>query len=215
MERKMNQIVHAKTFDRARRWHGGIGEAALDTLFREGRTHNGWLDRPVPHHLLEEAVDLAKMGPTAVNASPLRIVFVESEDGKERLRPTLSPGNVDKTVAAPVTAILAHDLAFHEFLPKLFPHVDLRQMFVDNRALAVETAVQNATLQAAHFILAVRAVGLDAGPMGGFDKDKLDAAFFLGTTLRSNLLVNIGYGDPAKLFPRGPRLAFSEIARFA
>lgn len=211
----MNQIVHAKTFDRARRWHDGIGEEVLDTLFREARTHNGWLDRPVQHHLLEEAVDLAKMGPTAVNASPLRIVFVESEDGKERLRPTLSPGNVDKTMAAPATAILAHDLAFHKLLPRLFPHVDLRQMFVDNPSLAAETAVQNATLQAAYFILSVRAVGLDAGPMGGFDKDKVDAAFFPGTTLRSNLLVNIGYGDATKLFPRSPRLAFSEIARFA
>ena len=210
----MNQAVNVGNLDRARPWHGGVNEAALDTLFREARTHNGWLDRPVPHYLLEEAVDLAKMGPTAVNASPLRIVFVESESGKESLRPSLSPGNVDKTMAAPVTAILAHDLAFYDYLPRLFPQMDARQMFLDNPGLAAETAVQNATLQAAYFILAVRAVGLDAGPMGGFDKDKLDKAFFAETTLRSNLLVNIGYGDEAKLFPRSPRLEFSEIARF-
>jgi 3-hydroxypropanoate dehydrogenase len=211
----MNQVANVRNFDRVRPWNSGVDDAALDKLFREARTHNGWLDRPVPHRLLEEAVDLAKMGPTAVNASPLRIVFVESEEGKERLRPSLSAGNVDKTMAAPVTAILGHDLAFHDLLPKLFPHMDARQMFVDNPELAAETAAQNATLQAAYFILAVRAVGLDAGPMGGFDKHELDTAFFAGTTLRSNLLVNIGYGDAAKLFPRSPRLEFSEIARFA
>jgi len=210
----MNQVATVRNLDRARPWNGGVDDAALDKLFREARTYNGWLDRPVPHHLLEQAVDLAKMGPTAVNASPFRIVFVESEDGKERLRPTLSPGNIDKTMAAPVTAVLALDLAFHDLLPRLFPHMDARQMFVDNPELAAETAVQNATLQAAYFILAVRAVGLDAGPMGGFDKDKLDKAFFAGTTVRSNLLVNIGYGDAAKLFARSPRLETSEIARF-
>ncbi len=168
-----------------------------------------------PIDLLEAAVELAKMGPTAVNASPLRIVFVDSEEGKERLRPTLSAGNLDKTMSAPVTAILAHDLAFHEHLPRLFPHMDVGPMFSGNAELAAQTAVQNATLQAAYFLLALRAVGLDTGPMGGFDKDKLDAEFFAGTTLRSNLLVNIGYGDETKLFPRSPRLDFSEIASFA
>ena len=211
----MNQALNVRTLERARLWREGIDDGALDTLFREARTHNGWQARPVPRHLLEEAVDLAKMAPTAVNSSPFRVIFVDSEDGKQRLRPTLSAGNVDKTIAAPVTAILAHDLAFHELLPRLFPHMDLKPMFAGNAELAAQTAVQNATLQAAYFILAIRAVGLDAGPMGGFDKDKVDAEFFAGTTLRSNLLVNIGYGDETKLFPRSPRLAFGEIASFA
>jgi 3-hydroxypropanoate dehydrogenase len=211
----MNRAVNLKAVEQAQPWREGVDARALDMLFREARTHNGWQDRPVSRDLLEEAVELAKMGPTAVNASPLRILFVASEEGKERLRPTLSPGNLDKTMAAPTTAILAHDLAFHEFLPRLFPHMDVKPMFVENAELAAQTAVQNATLQAAYFLLALRAVGLDTGPMGGFDKDKIDAEFFAGTTLRSNLLVNIGYGDETKLFPRSPRLDFLEIAQFA
>jgi 3-hydroxypropanoate dehydrogenase len=211
----MNQAVNARALDRARPWRAGLDDGALDTLFREARTHNGWQEKPVPRHLLERALDLAKMGPTAVNSSPLRVVFVDSEAGKQRLRPALSPGNLDKTMAAPVTAILAHDVAFHEFLPRLFPHMDLKPMFAGNAELASETAFHNATLQAAYFILALRAVGLDTGPMGGFDKEKVDEEFFAGTTLRSNLLVNIGYGDDAKLFPRSPRLDFGEIASFA
>jgi 3-hydroxypropanoate dehydrogenase len=210
----MNQVVNVNTFDRAEPWDLGVDDQSLDKLFREARTHNGWLDRPVPKYLLEQAVDLAKMGPTALNTSPMRIAFVTSEAGKERLRPTLSPGNVDKTMAAPVTAILAHDLAFYELLPRLFPHMDAQAMFADNPKLAAEAALQNATLQAAYFILAVRAVGLDAGPMGGFDKAKIDEAFFVGSNLRSNLLVNIGYGDKTKLFPRSPRLDADEIAHF-
>jgi 3-hydroxypropanoate dehydrogenase len=211
----MNRAVNLKAVEQAQPWREGVDARALDMIFREARTHNGWQDRPVSRDLLEEAVELAKMGPTAVNASPLRILFVASEEGKERLRPTLSPGNLDKTMAAPTTAILAHDLAFHEFLPRLFPHMDVKPMFVENAELAAQTAVQNATLQAAYFLLALRAVGLDTGPMGGFDKDKIDAEFFAGTTLRSNLLVNIGYGDETKLFPRSPRLDFLEIAQFA
>jgi 3-hydroxypropanoate dehydrogenase len=214
-ESEMNQALNLRAVEQAQPWRAGVDARALDILFREARTHNGWQDRPVPRDLLEDAVDLAKMGPTAVNASPLRIVFVESEEGKERLRPTLSPGNIDKTIAAPVTAILAHDLVFYEHLPKLFPHMDVKPMFAGNAELAKDTAFQNATLQDAYFILALRAVGLDTGPMGGFDKDKVDKEFFAGTTLRSNLLVNIGYGDDTKLFPRSPRLDFSEIAQFA
>lgn len=211
----MNQAVNVRKLDKARIWHEGVDGAALDTLFRKARTQNGWLDRPVPRHLLEQAVDLAKMAPTALNASPLRIVFVESEEGKARLRPALSPGNVDKTMAAPVTAILAQDLAFHDHMPRLFPHMDVQEMFAGNAELAAETASYNATLQAAYFILAIRAVGLDTGPMGGFDNKQVDNEFFAGTSLRSNLLVNVGYGDESKLFPRSPRFDFAEIASFA
>ena len=210
----MNQIVNQQVFaDTAP--DGRLDAGALDRLFRGARTHNGWLDRPVPHDLLEEAVELAKLGPTAVNASPFRVIFVETAEGKARLKPTLSPGNVEKTMAAPVTAIVAHDLAFHDHLPRLFPHMDVRPMFADNAAVAEATASQNGTLQLAYLILALRAVGLDTGPMGGFDKDKVDAEFFAGTTIRSNLLVNIGYGDHSKLFPRSPRLDFHEIASYA
>ena len=211
----MNQIVNQRVFAEADAAGGRLSAAALDQLFREARTHNGWLDRPVPHDLLEEAVELAKLGPTAVNASPFRVVFVESAEAKARLKPALSPGNVDKTMSAPVTAIVAHDLAFYDHLPRLFPHMDARPMFADNEAVAEATASQNGTLQLAYLILALRAVGLDTGPMGGFDKDKVDAEFFAGTTIRSNVLVNIGYGDHSKLFPRSPRLAFDEIARYA
>jgi len=211
----MNQIANQRAFETSEPADGRLSAAALDQLFRAARTHNGWLDKPVPHALLEEAVELAKLGPTAVNASPFRVVFVETAEGKARLKPALSPGNVDKTMAAPVTAIVAHDLAFYEHLPRLFPHMDARPMFADNQAAATATASQNGTLQLAYLILALRAVGLDTGPMGGFDKDAVDAAFFAGTTLRANLLVNIGYGDHSKLFPRSPRLAFDEIASYA
>lgn len=210
----MNQIVQRQALDRSEPFRARLADEGLDLLFRKARTHNGWQDRPVPRHLIEEAVDLAKMGPTAVNASPFRIVFVESAAAKARLEPALSPGNVEKTMAAPVTAIVGHDLAFHDHLPKLFPHMDLRPMFANDEAAASHTAFQNGTLQLAYFILALRAVGLDAGPMGGFDKDKVDAAFFAGTNIRSNVLVNIGYGDEAKLFPRSPRLDLAEIATF-
>lgn len=210
-EDAMNQIASQQTFDTD---VGRLNDEALNQLFRDARTHNGWLDRPVSHALIEEAVDLAKMGPTAVNVSPFRIVFVETPEGKARLKPTLSPGNVEKTMAAPATAIVGYDLAFHDHLPRLFPHADVRPMFAQNEALAAHTAVQSGTLQLAYLILALRAVGLDTGPMGGFDKDKVDAEFFAGTRVRSNLLVNIGYGDHTKIFPRSPRFAFHEIATF-
>lgn len=208
----MNQIVNHQQFDAA---EGRVSADALDRIFRTARTHNGWLDQPVPHALLEEAVNLAKLGPTAVNASPFRVVFVETPEAKARLKPALSPGNVDKTMAAPVTAIVGHDLAFHDHLPRLFPHMDVRPMFADNEAVAAHAAAQNGTLQLAYLILALRALGLDTGPMGGFDQAKVDAEFFAGTEIRSNVLVNIGYGDHSKLFPRSPRLEFHEIARYA
>ena len=186
---------------------------ALAQLFTEARTHNGWLDREVPDALLRQAVDISKWGPTSANCSPLRIVFVRSPEAKARLAPALAPGNLEKTMAAPATAILAYDLGFHEHLPRLFPAADARSWFAGNAPLIEETAFRNATLQAAYLILALRALGLDAGPMSGFYKSAVDAEFFPGGGVKSNFLLNIGYGEPAKLHPRGPRLAFEEMAR--
>ncbi len=157
----MNEILNRQAFEPGEAADGRLSAAALDRLFREARTHNGWLEKAVPHALLEEAVELAKLGPTAVNASPFRVVFVETAEAKARLKPTLSPGNVDKTMAAPVTAIVGHDLTFYDHLPRLFPHADVRPMFADNETMANHIAVQNGTLQLAYFILALRALGLD------------------------------------------------------
>jgi len=193
---------------------GAIDEEALDQLFRAARSHNGWLDRPVPEALLRQGVDLAKMGPTSANTLPMRVVFVKSAEAKARLKPALAPQNVEKTMSAPVTAIVGYDLGFPDLLPKLFPHVDARAWFAGNEALIADTARRNGSLQGAYLILALRAVGLDVGPMSGFDPAKVDAAFFAGTQVRANFLLNIGYGDTTKLFPRSPRLAFEEIARF-
>jgi 3-hydroxypropanoate dehydrogenase len=190
-----------------------LAPEAMAQLFTAARTHNGWLDREVPDSLLELALDYAKWGPTSANCSPMRVVFVRSPEAKARLSPALSAGNHDKTMAAPATAIIAFDLNFPELLPHLYPATDARSWFSGNDALIEETAFRNGTLQAAYFILALRAVGLDAGPMSGFDKDRVNAEFFAGTTLRSNFLINIGYGDASKLYPRGPRLAFEEMAR--
>ncbi len=192
-----------------------LDDAALDVLFRNARTHNGWLDQPVPEALLREAVEIAKIGPTSANISPMRIVFVRSTEAKEKLRDALAPGNVEKTMTAPVTAIVGYDKDAFELLPKLFPHADARAWFAGNEAFATDTAYRNGTMQVAYLLLALRALGLDTGPMTGFDADKVDSAFFAGTKVRSNVLVNIGYGDAAKLFPRSPRLSFDEIARFA
>jgi 3-hydroxypropanoate dehydrogenase len=163
--------------------------------------------------LLREAVDLAKMGPTSANVSPMRIVFVRSPEAKERLRPALAAGNVEKTMRAPVTAIVGHDLKFYDLLPRLFPHADARSWFAGNEPFANDTAYKNGTLQVAYLIFALRAVGLDTGPMSGFDNAKVDAEFFPDGTVKSNVLINIGYGDATKLFPRSPRLDFDEIAR--
>ncbi len=190
-----------------------IHAQALDRLFRDARTHNGWQDKPVADALLREAVDLAKIGPTSANVSPMRIVFVRAPEAKELLRPALAPGNVDKTMRAPVTAIVGHDLKFYDLLPRLFPHADARAWFVGKEAFANDTAYKNGTLQVAYLIMALRAVGLDTGPMTGFDSAKIDAAFFPDGNVKSNILINIGYGDATKLFPRSPRLAFDEIAR--
>ena len=192
-----------------------LDDEALDTLFRQARTHNRWLDKPVSEATLRAAWDLAKMGPTSANSSPARIVFVVSAAAKEKLKPALAEGNVAKTMAAPVTAIIACDMAFYERLPELFPHTDARSWFVGNEALIGSTAFRNGSLQGAYFILAARAVGLDCGPMSGVDSAKVDEACFAGTTLKSNFLCNLGYGDPAKLHPRDKRLSFEEACRIA
>jgi 3-hydroxypropanoate dehydrogenase len=165
--------------------------------------------------LLRRALDIAKIGPTSANQSPLRVVFVRSPEGKARLKPSLSPGNLDKTMAAPVTAITAYDVKFYEHLPFLFPHADAKSWFDKLPAEVVrEVAHKNGSLQAAYLIIALRAVGLDTGPMTGFDNAKLDAEFFPDGRFKSNVLINIGYGDHTKLFPRSPRFAFDEIAQF-
>ena len=190
-----------------------IDAHSLDLLFRTARTHNGWQDKPVPESLLHELFDLAKMAPTSANCSPMRVVFVTSAAGKERLKPALSAGNLEKTLAAPVTAIIAYDTQFYEELPKLFPHADARSWFTSNQALSDITAMRNGTLQGGYLMLAARAVGLDCGPMSGFDNSKVDAEFFPDGRFKSNFLCNLGYGDPSKLFPRSPRFAFEDVCK--
>lgn len=192
-----------------------LSDEALDLLFREARTHSAWLPRPVDDALLERIVSLTVMGPTSANCSPGRFVFVKTAEAKEKLRPALSAGNVNKTMAAPVTVIVAMDMAFFDQLPRLFPHADARSWFVGNDELVRATAFRNSSLQGAYLIMAARALGLDAGPMSGFDAAQVDEAFFAGTTIRSNFLVNLGYGDRTKLHPRNPRLSFGDIARIA
>jgi len=189
---------------------------ALDTILRNARTVNGFLDRPVSDEQMRQLYDLFKWGPTSLNCTPGRFVFVRSQEGKEKLRPALMAGNVDKTMKAPVCVIVAHDPTFFEQLPRLFPAMPgADQMFRGNAALAETTAFRNGSLQGAYLILAARAQGLACGPMSGFDNAKVDAAFLGGTTWKSNFLVNLGYGDPATVYPRGPRLDFDEAARFA
>jgi 3-hydroxypropanoate dehydrogenase len=191
-----------------------MSNEGLDLIFRKARTHNAWLDRPVEDALLRQVYDLAKMGATSANMSPMRIVFVKSPEAKERLKPALDPANVDKTMAAPVTAILGMDIHFFEQLPKLFPHADAKAWFKDLPDNVLEyIALRNGSLQGAYFMLAARALGLDCGPMSGFDNAKVDAAFFAGTTVKSNFLCNLGYGDASKLYPRSPRLTFEEACK--
>jgi 3-hydroxypropanoate dehydrogenase len=190
-----------------------LDDHALNTLFRDARTHNGWLDKPVTSEQLHALYDLVKMGPTSANSSPARFVFVSTPEGKAKLAPALSAGNLEKTMKAPVTVIVAMDMTFYEQLPKLFPHADARVWFVGNEELIRSTALRNASLQGAYLILAARALGLDTGAMSGFDAKKVDEAFFAGTSFKSNFLVNLGYGDPSKLFARSPRLTFEEAAQ--
>jgi 3-hydroxypropanoate dehydrogenase len=193
-----------------------IHSEALDLIFREARTHSAWLDKPVSDDLLREAYDLAKLGPTSANTMPMRIVFVKSAAAKQRLKPALQGGNVDKTMVAPVTAIFADDLKFYEYIPRLFPPAPGMKAMFDKPEAAERTkihAFRNATLQSAYFVIAVRAVGLDCGPMSGFDNAKVDAEFFPDGRFKSNFLMNIGYGDDSKLHPRLPRLEFDEACK--
>jgi 3-hydroxypropanoate dehydrogenase len=192
-----------------------ITPGAIKTLFTEARTHNGWLETPVSDETLREIYYLMKWGPTSANCSPARIVFVRTREGKEKLRPALSGGNLEKTLAAPVTAIIAWDSEFYERLPELFPHGDARSWFTSSPELAQETAFRNSSLQAGYLIFACRALGLDTGPMSGFDRQRVDDAFFTGSSLKSNLLINIGYGDASKLYGRLPRLSFEDACGLA
>jgi 3-hydroxypropanoate dehydrogenase len=186
----------------------------LDLVFRRARTHSVWLDKPVEDALLQQVYDLAKMGPTSANMCPMRILFVKSREAKERLKPALDAGNVDKTMKAPATAIIGMDIHFYEKLPKLFPHADARSWFKDLPENVLEyIALRNSSLQGAYFMLAARALGLDCGPMSGFNNAKVDEAFFAGTTVKSNFLCNLGYGDASKLHPRSPRLSFEEACK--
>jgi 3-hydroxypropanoate dehydrogenase len=189
--------------------------AALATLFTEARTFTRWQERPVPDGVIETALALAQLGPTSGNCQPMRLVLVGSAAAKDRLLPCVSSGNCEKVRTAPVTAIVAYDGEFYEHLPRLYPHTDARQWFTTDEALGLETAFRNGSLQGAYLILALRAQGLDCGPMSGFDAAKVDAAFFPDRRCRSNFLLNIGYGERASLRPRLPRLGFAEVARWA
>jgi 3-hydroxypropanoate dehydrogenase len=190
-----------------------MNAAALAQLFVAARTHNSFRAEPIDDTKLDALYGLLKWGPTAANGCPARFIFVKSREAKEKLRPALASGNVDKTMAAPVTAIVGRDLAFYEKLPTLFPHADARSWFAGNEAAIEETYLRDSALQGAYLILAARALGLDCGPMGGFDKTLVDEAFFARTTIKSVFLVNLGYGDPAKLYPRSPRLAFDDACQ--
>ena len=202
-----------------------IADAAMDTLFREARTYSAWQDRPVTDQTLRDLYDLLKWAPTSANAAPARFAFLRTKEAKERLRPALAPLNVEKTMTAPVTVIIAYDLNFYEQLPKLFPHSPgMRQLFESNPELIEATAKRNSSLQGAYLIMAARALGVDCGPMSGFDPAKVDEEFFAAGKpcfgcdqeffpeghVKTNFLCNLGYGDPSKLFPRLPRLPFNE-----
>lgn len=193
----------------------GHAASMEELLFTKARSFNKWQDRPVTDTQIAAIYDLAKMGPTSANCSPARFVFVRTAEGKEKLRPALSSGNLEKTMSAPLTVIVAHDTAFYDKLPQLFPHVDARPWFTSSPAFAEETAFRNGTLQAAYLIMAARLSGLDTGPMSGFKADLVNEAFFAGTTWKANFLINIGYGDASGNFGRLPRLPFDEACLLA
>ena len=192
---------------------GKLPDRCLDQIFRQARTHNLWREQDIPDSLLHELIELVKLGPTSANCSPGRFLFVKSRAAKERLKPLLSEGNREKTMKAPVCAIIGYDLDFYEHLPKLFPHTDARSWFAGKPKKIEETAFRNGTLQGAYLILGARALGLDTGPMSGFDNNGVDAEFFAGSNIKSNFLCSLGYGDASVLFPRSPRFAFDEMAK--
>ncbi|MDJ0514081.1 MAG: malonic semialdehyde reductase [Methyloceanibacter sp.] len=190
-----------------------LTDASFAQLFHEARTHNAWQDRDVTDDVLRELVSLVLLGPTSANCSPARFVFVKSREAKEQLKPFLSEGNREKTMQAPVCAILGNDQEFYEHLPKLFPHTDAKSWFAGKPEKIAETAFRNGSLQGGYLIMAARALGLDCGPMSGFDPAGVDATFFAGTTVKSNFLCNLGYGDRTALLPRSPRFDFDQVAR--
>jgi len=191
-----------------------LSSEGQDLIFRNARSHSVWLDKPVDDALLRQVYELTKFGPTSANMCPLRIIFVKSQAAKERLKPAIAEGNVTKVMTAPVTAILGMDIRFYEKLPQLFPHMDAKAWFKDLPESALEyQALRNSSLQGAYFMLAARGLGLDCGPMSGFDNAKVDAEFFAGTTVKSNFLCSLGYGDASKLRPRSPRLTFEEACQ--
>ncbi len=189
-----------------------VDTTTIDHLFRDARTHYAWTPRPVPDELLREIYDIAKWGPTAANSSPMRVLYIKSDEAKARLLPTLSPGNVEKARTAAAVAIIAYDTEFYEKLPTLAPQADFRSYFAGNDEVIHKTGVLNSALQGGYFIIAARALGLDCGPMGGFDADKLNEEFFPDGKWKVNFICNLGYGDREKLFPRNPRLSFDEAA---
>lgn len=190
-----------------------LSEVDLDRIFREARSFSYWLDKPVSDEQLMRIYDLMKMGPTGANSCPARLHFVKSPEAKERLKPCLSEGNVRKSMAAPVVAIIGMDMEFYEFLPRLFPHTDARSWFAGKPKKITDTAFRNSSLQGAYFIIAARSLGLDCGPMSGFDNEKLDAEFFPEGRIKSNFICAVGYGDRSKLYPRSPRLSFDEACK--
>ncbi|MBT4879625.1 MAG: malonic semialdehyde reductase [Alphaproteobacteria bacterium] len=190
-----------------------LSEEALKIIFEEARTHFVWTKRTVEKDLLESIYKLAALGPTSANCCPLRILFIQSSQDKERLKPFLDPGNVGKTMSAPITAVFAYDLEFYERLPELFPQTDAKSWFEGKDQLIIDTAKRNATLQAAYFMIAARSLGLDCGPMSGFDNEGVNGEFFPDGILKSDFLCNLGYGDPKALYPRAPRLSFDTVAK--
>ena len=191
-----------------------LEQASFEQLFTAARTHNGWLDKSLTKEQLDELYRLTSLGPTSANCSPARFVFVTSAEGKARLAPTLSKGNLEKTMTAPLTVIVAYDQKFYDQLPTLFPHGDAKSWFTSSEALAQETAMRNSSMQAAYLIFAARAMGLDTGPMSGFDVETLNSEFFAGTDWSANLIINIGYGDDSKLYGRLPRLPAEEACLY-
>lgn len=206
----MADMLSAKPTD-----NNPIGDHALDQILREARSYNDFEEKPVSEAMIKALYELSKFGPTSANSSPARYVFVTSKEGKERLRPHLGGGNVDKTMKAPCCVIIGYDMAFYEHLPKLFPHTNAKSWFVGKDDLIQETAFRNGSLQGAYLMIAARALGLDCGPMSGFDQDGVNEEFFKGTTIKSNWLCSIGYGTTKNLFERSPRLSFDEACEFA
>jgi 3-hydroxypropanoate dehydrogenase len=207
-------IAAQKTARELKEQISALDDDAIDLLFHEARSHNGWLPRAVPDAVLTRLYDIVRWGPTSMNCSPARFVFIRTEAGRQRLAPALAPANVDKVLSAPVTVIIGHDRQFYQKLPELFPHRDVAPLFSNNPELADSTAFRNGTLQGAYLMLAARALGLDCGPMSGFSNEAVDSEFFTGTSTTSNFLCCLGYGDTRKVFQRLPRLEFCAACQF-